>query len=104
MAINAKEELTQALTDSGKTTADISYGRIKDASCYFDEEPKFNILVTTNFDLNLLDFTYSNGYGGQELEGLIVFTDNTWLSRGEYDGSEWWDYNKCPSIKDITNL
>jgi hypothetical protein len=24
--------------------------------------------------------------------------ENTWLERGEYDGSEWWEHNKCPKI------
>ena len=45
-----------------------------------------------------LDFTYDNGYGGQELDGKIWFKDGTWADRGEYDGSEWWNYHKCPYI------
>jgi hypothetical protein len=24
--------------------------------------------------------------------------DGTWSERGEYDGSEWWNYQKCPDI------
>ena len=45
-----------------------------------------------------LDFTYNNGFGGQELDGKIWFKDGTWADRGEYDGSEWWNYHKCPYI------
>jgi hypothetical protein len=45
-----------------------------------------------------LDFTYNNGYGGQEVDGQIWFKDGTWADRGEYDGSEWWEYHKCPGI------
>lgn len=47
-----------------------------------------------------LDFEYDDGYGGQELYGLVWFTDGTWLTRGEYDGSEWWQHHKCPEIPD----
>ena len=48
--------------------------------------------------LKLLDFEYSNGYGGQELFGTVWLSDGSWLSRGEYDGSEWWNHNKLPEI------
>ena len=40
---------------------------------------------------------YDNGYGGAEVHLIyIIFKDKSWLQRGEYDGSEWWDYMKCP--------
>ncbi len=41
---------------------------------------------------------YDNGYGGAEvMESLvIVFKDGSWMSRGEYDGSEWWIINELP--------
>ena len=45
-----------------------------------------------------LDFLYDSGYGGQELFGTIWFEGGDWLSRGEYDGSEWWKYNTTPKI------
>lgn len=48
--------------------------------------------------INNLDFNYDAGFGGQELEGTVWLTDGTWLSRGEYDGSEWWEHNKLPDI------
>ena len=37
-----------------------------------------------------LDVEYDDGYGTQELFGTIWLTDGTWMDRGEYDGSEWW--------------
>jgi hypothetical protein len=46
-----------------------------------------------------LDVNYNDGYGGQELYGTIWYTDGTWSTRGEYDGSEWWEFHKCPEIK-----
>jgi hypothetical protein len=48
--------------------------------------------------LEQLNFKYDSGFGGQELFGTVWLSDGTWLSRGEYDGSEWWDYNKLPEI------
>lgn len=41
-----------------------------------------------------LNFEYDKGYGCQFVYGVIVFNDGTWMSRGEYDGSEWWEYKK----------
>ncbi len=49
--------------------------------------------------LNKLDFEYDNGYGGQELYGTVwLMEEGSWYERGEYDGSEWWEYKRCPSI------
>ena len=45
-----------------------------------------------------LDFTYNNGFGGKQLDGQIWFKDGTWADRGEYDGSGWWQYHKCPQV------
>ena len=50
--------------------------------------------------LPLLNFEYDSGFGTQELEGYIWYTDGTWSERGEYDGYEWWEYKVRPS-KDI---
>ena len=48
--------------------------------------------------VNSLDFEYDDGYGGQELFGTIWYKDGTWSDRGEYEGSEWWNYQSCPDI------
>ena len=74
---------------------------------YSREDGKFNTSILkenyTNEDYGIfidsLDYSYDNGYGGQELFGYIWFVDGTWSSRGEYDGAEWWEYHKCPKIK-----
>lgn len=47
-----------------------------------------------------LNLVYDSGWGGQELYGVIWFTNGTWASREEYDGSEWWQYNQLPEIPD----
>lgn len=48
----------------------------------------------------LSDLYYDSGYGGQELFGCIWYEDGTWSERGEYDGSEWWEYKYRPEIPD----
>lgn len=41
---------------------------------------------------------YDPGYGSVHvaIDLTIVFKDNTWLERQEYDGSEWWVHRKAP--------
>jgi len=48
--------------------------------------------------LQASNFEYDSGYGGQNLFGIVWFTDGTWAERGEYDGVEWWEHRKCPEI------
>lgn len=42
----------------------------------------------------LADAEYDPGYGAPEVatDLIIVFSDGGRLQRGEYDGSEWWEY------------
>jgi hypothetical protein len=46
----------------------------------------------------LRDINYDSGYGSQELFGTIWYFGGSWSERGEYDGSEWWEYKTCPKI------
>lgn len=51
--------------------------------------------------LNKLDFEYDSGYGLQHLYGTVWLTEpGIWMDRQEYDGSEWWEFYKCPSVPD----
>ncbi len=45
-----------------------------------------------------LDFNYDDGYGSQQLDGVIWFKDGSWGDRGEYDGSEWWQHQRRPNV------
>lgn len=76
----------------------------------YDTASNSNYMLTTGYTpeeylqfLKEIDFYYDNGYGGQELFGTIWYKDGTWSSRGDYDGSEWWQYNICPEIPEILN-
>ncbi len=50
-----------------------------------------------------LNVKYDSGYGTQHLFGVIWFQDGTWATRGEYDGSEWWQYHRRPDIEDTVS-
>jgi hypothetical protein len=89
---NLKEETIRILNRCKYTIDDVDY-------CYIHSESYFHegkIYCKGSLILDLLDFKYDNGYGGQEIGGFIVFKDKTWLERREYDGSEWWEYFSTP--------
>jgi hypothetical protein len=48
--------------------------------------------------LESINFEYDAGYGTMNLHGVIWMQDGTWYDRGEYDGSEWWEYRSAPII------
>lgn len=87
--MNAKKELIKHV--AGKDVAFVSI--------VFNEYPTYDLIVIKGKleeVLPLLDFDYDDGHGTQELFGYIWYTDGTWSERGEYDGSEWWEYKKRP--------
>jgi hypothetical protein len=98
---NAKQELLEELKEIGNTV------RIKCASIEY-EEFRFKPIQKTlkvNYSeqeyskfLDSMDFEYSNSYDTQQLFGTIWLEDGTWLTRSEYDGSEWWFHNILPNI------
>jgi len=49
--------------------------------------------------LKSLDFEYDDGYGSQEVHGIIMLNSNKWLEREEYDGSEWWVKRTIPRFE-----
>ena len=72
---------------------------------YWSDDKEPEITLPLNYTeaqygafLNQLDFSYDDGYGSQELFGMIWYTDGSWSDRGEYDGSEWWEHNTLPEI------
>lgn len=58
----------------------------------------------------LADREYDDGYRCQEVASdlIIVFSDKSKLYRAEYDGSEWWVYDRVfempEHVKPVTNL
>ena len=105
---NAKKEflgLIQGVSSKVKC-ATITHG-----NPWYDEDESRKIILPVGYTpyewdtfINSLDFEYDDGYGGQELFGTIWFENGTWAERGEYDGSEWWEYKSCPSIPEHLNV
>jgi hypothetical protein len=108
--LNAKEELLHVLDRTGSV---IKCAAIKcERDSYWDDSDDYiqpaPTLLKEGYSpeeykefLQKLNFEYDAGYGGQELFGTVwLKKDNTWLERGEYDGSEWWAYRECPQVPD----
>ena len=106
---NAKEELLSILK---KRNSLIKCAYIKRDMGYWDDKDTYisaaPILLKEGYTpeeyeefLNRMNFDYDSGYGMQEILGTVwLMEEHTWLDRGEYDGSEWWNYNKCPQVPD----
>ena len=99
--MNALAELKSDLKAIGKTYEDIKAFRFALLNDIYKVD---TLLKGTTFTKQLepvLDIEYDDGFGFQKVFGTILFTDNTWLSREEYDGSEWWEFNSPPPIEYI---
>lgn len=112
--MNAKEELLEVLSDLSKEVSDIKclwvgYDEYLDRARQtraFHNHTKLRVGWTEQELQKLwydLDFEYDEGYGDQELFGIVWFNDGSWLERGEYDGAEWWAYRTTPKIPDNLN-
>lgn len=98
MIINAKQELLKIVNDNNITILKIDINYYGDVD--FDNKGKTVTKHITSLDE--LDFDYDAGYGVQDLYGIVyckASNDNpVWLTRGEYDGSEWWTINTIPEF------
>ena len=95
--INAKEELLRDLSPDYAVSDIIAYNveledREESEECKGTDPQKL---------LEYLDKEYDNGYGCQLLFGTILLKDGVWLTRAEYDGSEWWEFNIPPKVEDL---
>lgn len=93
---NAKEELLELLEGKAK---------VKCATITYGDEDGEDILLKFGYSenewtefLKSLNFNYDSGFGGQNLFGTVWLEDGTWCTRGEYDGSEWWEHNQLPEM------
>jgi len=101
---NAKTELLKVLINK----PEVKCAKITQGEKWWDEEDEIEEYILKightkeeyNDFLEKLDFEYSSDYGGQNLFGILWFKDGTWLDRGEYEGSEWWQHQTCPDITD----
>lgn len=89
----------------------VLFARIDNCELTSDEEPIILFLPSNRTEeqekefINILsEIEYDPGYGLQELYGVVVFKNGTWLDRWEYDGSEGWKLNTIPQEKDYSNV
>jgi hypothetical protein len=82
---NLLKETKEAIASSGHTPTDIVFiGSEASGHCCTWEQFR-----------HLADREYSDGYGAAEVatDLIIVFSDGQKMWRGEYDGSEWWEFS-----------
>lgn len=79
---NFWEETIETLKENGKTWEDVL--RIGTKEGYIKKELFKKLAKETNYD---------NGYGSSEIaDDLIIEGKGFRMIRGEYDGSEWWEF------------
>ena len=79
---NLKDETLKMLSDCGKSVDDIRW-----IGNYAEEIPIDEFW-------KVADREYYDGFGGAE---IYIVGDDWWLERGEYDGSEWWEFKTIPT-------
>lgn len=98
--MNAKIEFLETVNDMPVFCAVLSFG---DDPIYHGIMPDMCLLKRgySQSDyirfLKEIDRDYDDGFGGQNLYG-IIWMDGIWAERDEYDGSESWAVKKYPVI------
>ncbi len=79
----------EIMTEHGKTPADVRWTGSSDG-----------MFVGNWYDFaSRANFEYNSSYGSNEVAAaLVVVGDDWWLERGEYDGSEWWEFKTVPTM------
>ena len=90
--INAQKELIEHIGNRKVKLVRVALGHPS-----LDDSVRIEGVITDI--IHKLNFTYDNSYGYQNLYGYIWYTDGSWTERAEYDGSEWWEYKKCPDLE-----
>lgn len=84
--MNLLQETKEAIADSGHS---------EDQIVFIGSEETGHQCTWEQFQA-LADVEYYSGFGAAEVaqDLVVVFSDGTKLWRGEYDGSEWWEYSR----------
>ena len=100
MLTNLLAETNKILVENGKTPLDVLF--VASFSGGFDG--RVPALGTWEDFAKLANFQYDSGYGGADINmNLVIVGDCWWLERGEYDGSEWWEFKTIP-MKPINSI
>lgn len=82
---NFLEETLEAIIESGHKESDVMFIGSKDGKYRLNLE-EFK---------KVANFEYDMGFGTNYIPSdlIVYFNDKSYIVRGEYDGSEWWEYN-----------
>ena len=87
---NLLQETLQELADNRKSANDVAFVRFGNDEGFYCSWEQF-AEATQKFEFNSV-------YGGAEVDrNLKIVGDDWWLERGEYDGSEWWEFKTLPT-------
>lgn len=90
--VNLFDETLEKLKEHNLTPREVRWVGSQDGQFAITWEEFTVIAKSINYDCS---------YGVDEINtGLVVVGDGWWLERGEYDGSEWWEYNTLPERVD----
>lgn len=95
---NAKDEFIETIKDYK-----VLWAYIERRDCIDDEITLLKPFYTKeDYEKFLKDinFIYDDGYGSQEVFGVIACDKRIWFDRREYDGSEWWEKHVYPNYYD----
>lgn len=88
--MNLLQETRNALARAGKGPEDVVWCGSKAGAYWF---------TWAQFE-QLTDRDYNDSWGIENVAmDLVVVGADWWLERGEYDGSEWWDFRIRPTVK-----
>ncbi len=84
--VNLLEQTLEILKENDRTPNDVEWiGNTKEYSISWREFVK------------IADIEYDSGHGAAEIAGdLIIVGRGFYMSRGEYDGAEWWEFHTKP--------
>ena len=90
--MNAIEEIEDYLKNMNKSEKDILWIGSKDGVLAMDWD---------KFKSKFASVDYDDGFGAPQIASdlVVVFTDNSWLEREEYDGAENWTFKQLPVLK-----
>ncbi len=83
--MNLLQETLEVLQNHNKTPQDISWIGNK------------NLYMSWQEFASAADVEYDAGYGAPEVaQDLVIVGADWWMTREEYDGSEWWSFKTKP--------
>lgn len=89
--INFLKETINAIKDSGHKLTDVMFIGSSNGE-YRMNWDKFK---------EKANFLYDEDYGSSKIatDLIVYFNDDTYMTRGKYDGSEWWSYQVSKKFK-----